>query len=54
MAESKNRERANQITFRLNNEELNELRRKMELLGIKNRELFIRKIIQKVTWCILI
>ena len=47
MKKTKNRERANRITFYLNDNELKELNRKMELLGSKNREAIIRKILSQ-------
>ena len=42
---SKNRTRNNRIVFCLNDEELQCLEQKMEKLGIKNREGFIRKMV---------
>jgi len=42
---SKNRTRNNRIVFCLNDEELQCLEQKMEKLGIRNREGFIRKMV---------
>ena len=40
----KNRTRKNRVVFYLNDGELQTLQHKMELLGIKNREMLIRKL----------
>ena len=42
---NRNRTRNSRIVFYLNDNEKNQLEQKMELAGIKNRELFIRKLI---------
>ena len=42
---SKNRTRKNRIVFYLDDNEKNKLEQNMESVGIKNRELFIRKLI---------
>ncbi|MCL1862804.1 MAG: plasmid mobilization relaxosome protein MobC [Defluviitaleaceae bacterium] len=42
---SKNRTRNNRVVFCLNDEELQCLEQKMEKLGVKNREGFIRKMV---------
>jgi len=41
---SKKRTRKNRVVFYLNDEELQTLHRKMDVLGVKNREALIRKL----------